>query len=72
MIDFHIHSAINPMWGCDECRLMAAARYMLAALESVIEHGYSNEHQEKCIVAEGDCLCGLEGARAAIAEAKGE
>lgn len=39
MIDRHIHTAINPsdvypVPGCDECRLMAAAPDLLAALEA--------------------------------------
>ena len=73
MTGFHIHTAINPsdvypVPGCDECLLMAAARDMLAALESI-------EEQIRLIGIED--WHGAEGldvsiVRAAIAKARGQ
>ena len=41
MIDFHIHTAINPsdvypVPGCDGCRLIAAAPDLLEALDALV------------------------------------
>ena len=77
MTGFHIHTAINPsdvypVPGCDECRLMAAARDMLAALELALSDFDNYGEVWQSDDEDGVNFPAINAARAAIAKARGE